>query len=134
VRAGEIEPDEILCSSARRTRETIEGVLPGRPFLVDHTLYAASGGDVIERLRQVDASRRSVMVVGHNPAMQTIVLRLACDEGNDRPSSELAAPLSDIARKFPTGALATLEFDCPWADLAPGCATLRDYVRPKALG
>lgn len=134
VRAGEIEPEEILCSSARRTRETVAAVLPGRPFLVDHTLYSASGDDVIKRLRQVEAGCRSVMVVGHNPAMQALVLKLTRRDGNDRASGALASPRSDIVRKFPTGALATLEIECPWADLAPGRATLRDYVRPKSLG
>ena len=33
--------------------------------------------------------------------------------------------------KFPTGALAVLEFDGRWGDLAPGGARLASFVTPK---
>ena len=67
------------------------------------------------------------MVIGHNPAVQLLVLRLA------RADLDVADRLPDVRRKFPTGALATLAIDGPWAGLAPGCAELTDFVRPKAL-
>lgn len=42
-------------------------------------------------------------------------------------------PFPGLAAKFPTAALATLELDRPWPDVAPGCATLTAFVKPKEL-
>jgi phosphohistidine phosphatase len=77
-------------------------------------------------LRRVPAHLESVMVVGHNPTMQTLVLALA---GGGRRRGELA----QVQAKFPTGALATVTFDCAWSEVAPGCARLTAFVRPKTL-
>ena len=130
-----VEPEQVLCSSARRTRETLAGVNPTGERLVEPQLYSASCDDVIARLRQVPEETGSVMVVGHNPAMQLLVLRLTGANGNGcslaRPPADEA--LAELQRKFPTGALATLEFDCAWSELAPGCARLSELVRPRHL-
>ena len=73
------------------------------------------------------------MVIGHNPALQMLVLRLTGANGNG--GAEVSAPahgdLFDLQRKFPTGALATLDFDCEWSELGPGCARLSAFVRPR---
>lgn len=118
-----IRPALVLCSSSRRTLETLEGVAPEGRQLIEPELYSASGPELHERLRRVPADVESVMVVGHNPAMQTIVLRLAGG------GSELDA----VRRKFPTGALATLSFEGTWSELASGSASLDAFLRPKAL-
>jgi phosphohistidine phosphatase SixA len=68
------------------------------------------------------------MVIGHNPALQMLVLRLA--------AGAAAADDDDLAtvqRKFPTGGLATLTFECAWSELRPGGATLTALARPKDL-
>ena len=41
--------------------------------------------------------------------------------------------LERMRAKFPTGALAVLEFDGSWADLAEGGASLVAFVTPKDL-
>jgi phosphohistidine phosphatase len=112
LRTSGIRPALVLCSSSRRTLETLEGVAPEGEQLIEPELYSASGPELHERLRRVPAGVGSVMVIGHNPAMQTIVLRLA---GGG------------------TGALATLTFEGPWSELASGGARLDGFVRPKAL-
>jgi len=124
-----ITPDLVLCSSSRRTLETLESVAPGGDVLIEPELYAASASEIIERLRQVPDEVWSVMVIGHNPASQTLVLRLVGDD----PAGSDGSYLSDVQRKFPTGALATLSFTCAWSELAPGRAQLAAYVRPKSL-
>jgi phosphohistidine phosphatase len=77
------------------------------------------------------------MVIGHNPAMQMIVLRLA-GSGPARVDGHASvadsSDLGEVQRKFPTGALATLSFECGWSELAPGRARLDAFVRPKQLG
>jgi phosphohistidine phosphatase len=122
-----ISPDLVLCSSAVRTRETLVGVHPGGEVSIEPELYTAAAGDLVERLRRVRADAASVMVIGHNPAVQMLVLRLA------RAELDHVDRLADVRRKFPTGALATLEFNGGWEGLAPACAELTDFVRPKAL-
>ena len=124
-----INPAQVLCSPARRTRETLEGIgLDGAP-LIEGALYTATCSEIIERLRQVPEDVGSVMVVGHNPAMQMLVLKLASEAGAAHDGSNLA----DVQRKFPTGALATLAFDCAWNELGPDRAELTALVRPKDL-
>jgi phosphohistidine phosphatase len=123
LRTSGIRPELVLCSSSRRTLETLEGVAPEGELLIEPELYSASGPELHQRLRRVPAEVEAVMVVGHNPAMQTLVLRLA------GRGSELEA----VRRKFPTGALATLSFEGAWGELAPGSASLDAFVRPKAL-
>jgi phosphohistidine phosphatase len=136
LRSEGIRPEQVLCSSARRTRETLDGVSPGGATMIEPGLYAASCTEVIERLQEVPDGITSVMVVGHNPAMQMLVLRLTGANGEARVSDTADLDGSDLGKvrsKFPTGGLATLTFDCQWRDLAAGCASLAAYVRPRAL-
>jgi phosphohistidine phosphatase len=127
VEHSAIRPELVLCSTARRTQETLAGVNPRGEALIEPELYTATVTDLIERLRRVPAATGAVMVIGHNPAVQMLVLRLA------RAQPDPGERLADVRRKFPTGALATLSFTDAWHDLTSGCAELTDYVRPKAL-
>ena len=126
LQSSGIKPALVLCSSSRRTRETLQGVQPGGEQLIEPELYGADAGGVIDRLCRVPDDVPSVMVIGHNPALQVLVLRLAT-----RPAEP--AEVAEVQSKFPTGALATLEFDCGWSELAPGRARLTAFVRPKGL-
>jgi phosphohistidine phosphatase len=126
ARQKAIAPSLVLCSSSARTRETLDGLLPalGSPeVLVERGLYEASVGDLLSRLREVPGTADSVLLIGHQPAVQQLALELAGD-------GEQLARLRD---KFPTAALATLLFVDTWADLRSGCAELVDYVKPKEL-
>jgi phosphohistidine phosphatase len=120
-------PELILCSTARRTRETLDGIGLTGYKQVEPELYGASAGGVLERLRRVPNETASTMLIGHNPAMQILVLRLA--GAHDPVDPDLA----EVQHKFPTGALAVLKFECAWSDLAPRCAELIAFVRPKVL-
>ena len=131
VEQHEIDPDLILCSSSVRTRQTLQGVLPTHGAMIEHDLFFAGHDRLLERLRQVDPELGSVMIVGHNPALQVLTLKLAGGESTDRPTK--AEGLDDIRRKLPTGSLVTLSFEGAWSELAPGTAELVDYARPKAL-
>ena len=65
----------------------------------------------------------SVMLIGHNPAVEQLAITLA------RSGEKVAI----IERKYPTGALATPEFNGSWRELRPGSAELTDFVTPKDL-
>jgi phosphohistidine phosphatase len=120
LKNGTIEPELVLCSTARRAQETLERVDPMGEHVIEPELYGAGAGDLIERLKRVPSEVRSVMLIGHNPALQKLVLALG-------------GPNEAVQDKFPTAALATLAFDGPWEELQPGCATLTALVRPKDL-
>jgi phosphohistidine phosphatase len=125
-RAG-ISPSLVLCSSAERARKTLDGIAPGFegevPVQVDRTLYGASSDALLERLRALDDGLESVMLVGHNPAIQALALSLL-GKGEE---------LEPIERKYPTGGLATLTFAGNWRDLEPGAAELAEFVTPNDL-
>ncbi len=106
-------------------------MLPGRHAEIESALFTAGSDQLLERLRRVDPAVRSVMVIGHNPALQMLTLRLTGRESAERPTG--AEGLEEIRRKLPTGALVTLGFDLPWTSLRRGSAELVDYIRPKAL-
>ena len=127
VRTNGIRPEQVLVSPAKRTRETLEGVAPGGEVIIEPELYSATAASLLERLRRLPDDVGSVMLIGHNPAVQALVLGLA-DKGSSDPSR-----LESAAEKFPTGALATLELDAPWAELRPGGAALTELVRPRDL-
>jgi phosphohistidine phosphatase len=129
VRDNGLDPEIVLCSSARRARETLEGVAPKGEWMIEDELYAADAAAVLDRLRRVPEDTGAVMVIGHNPGLQVLVLRLA--DTLDPPSDE--AGLEAVRRKFPTGALATLTFECDWTELSFGSARLSSFVRPKQL-
>jgi phosphohistidine phosphatase len=132
LRKAGIEPSLVLCSSARRVRETYEGVKPSGELLVEPALYGATAGEVIERLRQLPESTGSAMIIGHNPTMQLLVLWLASPHFSPQRSTPNAG-LEAVREKFPTCALATLTFGCPWRELGPGGAELTGLVRPADL-
>jgi phosphohistidine phosphatase len=66
-----------------------------------------------------------VAVVGHEPTLSGVALLLAGE------SSEPEA-LVRLKSKFATGAVAVLRWAGGWADLAPGTATLEQFVKPRA--
>jgi phosphohistidine phosphatase len=128
LKSHDIHPEQVLCSTARRTRETMQGIGVGGEQLVEHELYGASSQELLARLTQVPDEIQSVMIIGHNPAMQTLVLRLTSPA-----LSEDGSALADVQAKFPTGALATLTFEGSWSRLTSGSARLEAFVRPRAL-
>ena len=127
LRRHEITPALVLCSSATRTRQTLELVSAGfsHPVeaLIEDLLYSATAAELLDRLRTVDGSLASVMLIGHQPAIQELALSLVRTE----PHRDA---LSD---KFPTGALATFEPASTWTALLPGAATLTSFVKPREL-
>jgi len=114
LRDHDIEPELVLCSSAKRARQTLERLGPaGVDARIEPELYGAGALDLLSRLHQVPEGVASAMLIGHNPGMQ-----------------QLAFNLAGLDDKFPTAALATFEVD-RWSTLET--AELIDYVRPRDL-
>lgn len=126
LRSGAVAVDLVLCSPALRTTETLEHV--GRAFgdaeiVFEEGLYGASDLELLDRLRRVPRGAEGVALIGHNPGVQDLALDLA-GGGED---------LQRLRAKFPTGAVAVLEFDGGWAELAEGGGRLVAFVTPKDL-
>jgi phosphohistidine phosphatase len=122
----EFEPELVLCSSAVRTRETLELVRPAlgsSKVLFEDGLYGASSDELLARIRVVPDAVGSVMLIGHNPGLEQLALLLAWS----------GEELRGLETKFPTAALATLAVETTWSRLAPGDAILTAYVVPKQL-
>jgi phosphohistidine phosphatase len=126
---GDVVPELVLCSTARRTVETWEGLVPAWPSTIpvayEPDLYGATATSLLRRLRQVPDATGCVLVLGHNPGLQDLASGLAGD-GDEEPRQRLGL-------KFPTAALATLEVPTGWAELSWQSATLADYLVPRDL-
>lgn len=129
--AGGWVPDQVICSPARRTRETfalVGGVWENSPPVdYDERVYAAGVAALLAVVRGAPPSARTLMLIGHNPGMQGLTLTLAGDaveeEGMDRAEE-----------KFPTCAIAILEVPASWSALAPGRALLTQFAVPRDFG
>ncbi len=122
-----IGPELVLCSPSRRTRQTLTRIAPSlgksADVRIEPELYAAPARDLLEVLHKVPDEVESVMLICHNPGIQDLALSLA-SAGSEIPR---------LRSKFPTAALATLELNGSWRELAPGSAELVSFVKPKEL-
>ena len=127
IRREGIAPELVLCSPSRRTAQTLTLIAPGlgdgTDAQIKPELYAAAAADLLEALHGVPDEVESVMLIGHNPGIQDLALSLA---GN-------GPEIARVRGKFPTAALATLEFGASWRELAPASAELVSFVKPKEL-
>ncbi|BDM70316.1 phosphohistidine phosphatase [Streptomyces nigrescens] len=128
-------PDLVLCSTARRTRETWDLVAPelgARPEVVfEPRVYGASAAELLDVVREVPEQRRTVLLIGHQPGVQDVVLALAGQEEGERGRDADGEALGRVRAKFPTSGIAVLALRGAWADLAPGTATLTDFTVPR---
>ena len=123
-------PDRILCSSAQRTKETLAGVIPSLSGEVSlrllDSLYEGNAPDYLVLLREYARESKQVMVVGHNTGLQDIAIRLI--------NKADAAMLQDLEAKFPTAALAVIDFDCDsWDQVTADSGKLIDFIKPRDL-
>jgi phosphohistidine phosphatase len=131
-------PDAVVCSVARRTRQTWELVAPelgGSPSVTfEPRAYGASAMGLLYLARELPSQCRAALLIGHNPAVSDLAAHLAeppAQAATSRSAQAGSSPLAGI--RFPTAAVAVLEFAGDWADLAPGQARLLDFTVPADL-
>jgi phosphohistidine phosphatase len=133
LRKSDYVPDRVLCSTARRARETwqlAEEKLGAHPATaLEEGVYGASSADLLALARQTSADVGTLLIVGHDPAMRAMTLQLARDE----PGDAEAEALGQVQVKFHTAAIAALVFTGVWPDLAPGQAQLTSFVVPSDI-
>ncbi|MGV9875046.1 SixA phosphatase family protein [Streptomyces cellulosae] len=121
-------PGLALCSTAVRARRTWElaaaqwGTPP--PVRFDPRLYHADVPGPLKVIRETPAEVETLLLVGHNPGLEDLVLALADDGLDDL--------LDQVRAKFPTNAVAVLDWrGATWRDLLPGAALLTSVTVPR---
>jgi phosphohistidine phosphatase len=128
-------PAAVLCSTAERTKETLELLLPALradpKIRYDQALYLAEWPALLGVLQRAAAADTPLLMIGHNPGLEQLAIALAVQP---QDAAERAR-LENLERKFPTAALAVFDFDEPhWGAVKPGTGRFTDFIRPRDLG
>jgi phosphohistidine phosphatase len=119
----ELIPDIILCSTAKRARATVDGLLESMDFegetLHFDELYHADTLTYFDQLQKLPPSITTAMIVGHNPTMSHFI-NVVCH----------------VYEHMPTAAIAHIAFDCDeWSVVSHDTdCTLKNIWRPRELG
>jgi phosphohistidine phosphatase len=121
-------PDLVLCSSARRTAETLDLVLPHlvpTPRVqLDPGLYHAPAEAILDRIISSAGTAEAVLVIGHNPGLEDLAADLA---GDTKIGRQLAGGL-------PTCAFAAFESrESDWRAAGAGLWMAEAFLRPADL-
>jgi len=118
LKTENLVPDLVLCSPARRTRETLEQVLQVIGYVdqrQEQRIYEATPGNLI----QVADEHRDVgrvLLVGHNPGLEQVAALMSSGQSGD-------------FRGMPAGSIAVLRLPAD-AALEPGIAQLAAFWWP----
>lgn len=121
ARKKQVRPDLILCSPAERARQTAALLIAAAGFTAelrfDERIYEASWSRLLEIVQQLDDAATTVLMVGHNPGMEDLLLNL-----------------TGVNRHMSTAAFARIELNVEsWTEAVPGCGQLDWLVKPKDL-
>ncbi len=114
-------PDQVLCSSSARTRETFAGLKVPLAGEFTDDLFHAGPEQMLPLLAR--ASGQTVLLLGHNPGIAEF-------------AEQLVSSKPDHARFFdyPTGATLVVSFDIDdWNRLRPGTGNVLDFTVPRDL-
>mgnify|MGYP000931462226 CR=1 FL=1 len=118
LKDNNLQPDCVLCSPARRTRETLEAVVGITGFFehrLEDGIYDATPGTLAGLVDDRKDIER-LMIVGHNPGLERLVALLNTGESSDY-------------RGMPPAGIAVLQFakDAP---IEPGRALVTQFWWP----
>lgn len=123
-------PDCVLCSPARRTRETLAALSPylSSDCRIEYCdeLYEADETDYLTSVSSYAEDCECLLIIGHNPTIHATAVNLI--------GSADTKPATQIAAKFPTAALAVFSIAADdWPHLRPKRAQLQAFIRPRDL-
>ena len=122
--------DIVLSSTALRAVETIEIIKPSikdTDIIYKKDLYTFDDQMMLEFISKITDDVSSVLIVGHNPAIQETVLRLSdCDQNSNL--------LNSVEHKYPTAAFCTLTSTIEkWAHAGDTMFKIQEFICPKEL-
>ncbi|MCM8731290.1 SixA phosphatase family protein [Hephaestia sp. GCM10023244] len=130
LRSLGLEFDHIIASPAARVGDTIDqlGAGYGRAFVPewDRRLYLASPVTLLDVIHGLPAEAERVLLIGHNPGLEELVLLLVPDDASDVLRQEAAA-------KYPTATVAEIRFADDWPSVGAATGTLTRFIRPRDL-
>ena len=121
LKKEKIVPDLVLSSSAIRARETTDLVMQAgglsSELRFDEHIYEATPQKLLEVVQQIDESKKNVLLVGHNPGFE-----------------QLLVLLTGSVERFATATLAKINLKAAtWASVKRDSGDLEWIVRPKEL-
>lgn len=128
LKKQKLRPGLILCSTATRVQETLTLLRPSLPDSVKvqskKGLYMALPREILAEIGKVAGETETLMVIGHNPGIGSLAHWLA-GQGDTKE-------IARLGEKFPTAAVAVLDFDIEsWRDVDGEAGTLRHFITPK---
>lgn len=120
------KPEYLVSSPAQRARETsllcVEGMRQDENIIHwDESLYFDSSRKYIEAIQQTPEHVHTMMVVGHNPLMEST-------------ASILSGGIESAAFRIPTAGLVCLEsYAIRWKNIKPGTCQIKWMMVPKVL-
>jgi phosphohistidine phosphatase len=104
LKEHDLRPDAVLCSTAVRTRQTLEALGVEAPVVFEHRIYTGPALDTLELIRQTDPTVETLLLVGHNPTISDL-------------SHELAPNASLDSSGLSTSGVAVHRFEGVWSTL-----------------
>ncbi len=119
------KPDAVLCSPALRAKMTCESVcniigFSQHKIQWNDDIYAASLTTLLNVLKMVDDSVGVVMLVGHNPGLEQLLMHLCPD----------VSPMAN-GKLLTTCNIVRIGLDSGWNDLNQHSSSLLGLNRPK---
>ena len=129
MRKAGLAPDVVLVSTATRTRQTLEE-LENAPVWDEWPnidalpqLYMANPAQLLNTIRDLPETVRSALIIGHNPGLHELALRLA---GEARTHG--GEPLSE---GYPTATLSEFLVTGTWRRTGEDPTSLKLFLRPQ---
>jgi len=124
-----LRPNWVICSPAARTRETLELLrshvkIPDTQISFDDEVYLAEVRSLLSILAQCPQEQNDVLLVGHNPGMEELLVYLCGDN----------LSISKKGKLMPTATLVHVALPGEWRRLAPNSGKLVSIVRSEDLG
>lgn len=128
--ANSIHPDLVLCSSAKRTQQTLKRLSKRMALKVEilPELYHAEPERILDLIGKVNKRVHNLMVIGHNPGFEELVMQLT----NQSSNSDLH-PLLQADKIMPTGALAQFSWQGSWNNQPEANVQLEQIICPRTL-
>jgi len=119
LKKEKIIPDLVLSSSAVRARQTAEIVIESAKLSTelrfDERIYEAGPNRLLDVVRQIEKSKKSVLLVGHNPGLE-----------------EFLDLLTGTTESMPTGTISKVVLSASnWAGTGDQGGTLEWILKPK---
>ncbi|WP_455223458.1 SixA phosphatase family protein [Kaarinaea lacus] len=131
LRSHNIKPELLFSSPAKRAKQTADAIIrklniPQHSITFDKRLYLATTDTLVEVLAEtaeLSPPPASVMLVGHNPGLENLLLRLCADP----------LPYTEDGKLLTTGNVVQLRFNQSWDTLGTKQGQLVNFIRPKEL-